>query len=76
MQLPEDTVYIRKNYDVKIVCGGMQFFDRSPLGRMRNAVVQAMRRYSRLPRMIIFVIEDDVINDIRYSGYGIRTVYG
>ena len=48
---------------------------KDALTRFRNALVTAFRKYNCIPKIIVFIPEDDIIKAINKSGFGVGTYY-
>ena len=68
--------YIGDNYDVKVFTGYENRFNRSVLGHLHNAFVAALNANGKLPKMILVVIEDDIIKCVNFDKAGISQVFG
>ena len=63
LSMHEDTSFTRANFDVKCVinCGFGQDKYQDVLIRFRNALVHAINTYVNLPKIIIYILEDDFV---------------
>ena len=67
-----DNGFIRGNY----TSTGLEKWNRSYLGRIKNALVKGINdNQCILPRYIIVVMDNELIEAIRYVGYGYKDVY-
>ena len=77
--------YIKSNFEVSV------FFNtdymktstfvhntdiKNRIARLHNTVVKAMRTRGILPKFIIFLLEDDIIDYLNYNDYGVSEMYG
>ena len=49
---------------------------RNPLVRVHNALVTGMQRTATLPKMIVVVLEDDIIRHLNHNDYGATEMFG
>ena len=71
----EDKPYIRDKYDVKICCSTSLSLTRLVTARLHNNVANAISEQPLLPKVIIFVIDDDLIKEIHHETMGVGEVY-
>ena len=45
------------------------------LSRLRNAIFHAFNKFNRLPRLIVLIIEDDIIRNIKLQEFGVSDAY-
>ena len=68
--------YIFSNFEVEtygVDCTSTN--DVSPLSRVRNLLFKAFGRFNRLPKLIIVIMEDDVLNSLKCNNYGLAEAY-
>ena len=46
------------------------------LARIHNTLASAMSRRAMLPKIIVFILEDDIINYLGYNDYGVSEMFG
>ena len=68
--------YMRAHYDVTGFCPGNEFLNGNILGRLRNAMATAINKQSLMPRAVIFVIENDILEAINHYKPGISHLLG
>ena len=49
---------------------------RSPLVRLQNALSSNLSRRGEIPKYIVVILEDDIINFLNYNDYGVTEMYG
>ena len=77
--------YILDNYDVELFDASLTSIDdvikpegsiRSVLGKLRNSLVYAMNKYTKLPKYILIVIDDDLIRCVNFDKPGTSEIFG
>ena len=53
-----------------------QHSDDNPISRIHNALAKTMMDSASIPKMIVVILEDDLINYINYDDYGVTALYG
>ena len=65
MKMPEDDSYTKQHYDVKYVASAYAKSNhKSTIGRLRNNVAFAIKNFVNLPKIIVVILEEDVIKRI------------
>ena len=72
----EDKLYITENFDVKMKASTKLDLNTSVISRIRNQFVKAAFEFKLFPRLVVMVVDIDIISDVKYSGYGISDIYG
>ena len=73
---PTDKSFMLTNYQLRIISSSPVTSNvPDVLTRYRNNLVKAWKKFNTIPKMIIFVPEDDIINSINFDGYGLRQIY-
>ena len=85
LNMPEEECCVRQNYEISA------FFTQVPhnrddygaegicsniLARLYNCMVSTMHREATVPKMVIMVIESDIIDFLSYDDYGISVMFG
>ena len=69
--------YIAQNFDVKIFTGTDDLLNRSVLGCLRNVLAFALNSKSKLPKYILLVINNDLIDCVKpASKPGTSMIFG
>ena len=69
-------MYTLANYDIKYVLNNnLNSMQRNPLGRVANAFAYALNNFECLPRLVVFILEDDIINFVKYEDFGLTKLY-
>ena len=68
--------YIRAHYDVTAFCLGKDKLNKNILSRFRNALVKAVNKQVVLPKAIIYIMEQEFIDDLQHYGPGISHLLG
>ena len=63
-------------YEVKYFTTNKLDLNPSVIGRMRNRLAKAMMDEILLPKLIVFIIDDDWITDVEFKGFGVSEIYG
>ena len=64
------TAYTFKNFEVKaIVTKDYNNWNRSPPGRLLNNLITAINEHGSLPKLIVMVLDDDMIRRIRLEDF-------
>ena len=65
------TSYTFNNYDVKaFVSRRDKSHNRNVLGRIYNNLVHAINEHTSLPKLVVMVLDDDIIKDVHHRGSG------
>ena len=69
--------YTKRNFDIQYVLTSKvnQGHNPFPLSRVTNAFAHALNSFNRLPRMIVFILEADIINQIKLNDFGLSKLY-
>ena len=69
--------YMKKNFEVSPFCSSrFESNNTNLLSRIQVTMVKAINKTPRLPRFIIFTLDDDMIEFLNYRNYGVSTLYG
>ena len=69
--------YIKDNYETAAYCQSKyENSDTNMLSRLRNALLQGINEKGRLPKFIVLVLDDDIIEFLEYAGQGALTLMG
>ena len=69
--------HIKENFNIDIFCQSKyENSDRNMLNRIRNSFIQGINKCSHLPKLIVLVLDDDIIEYIDYEGQGLSTLIG
>ena len=73
---PHTCDFMYRNFEIEsYACDNKSSNDPLPLSRIRNLITKAHNRFNRLPKYIILVLEDDVVNATDYNDYGLALAY-
>ena len=81
----DDDSYAKENFETSIFFGTdymtTSSFEhnaniKNRIARVHNSVVRAIRSKGTLPKLLIIVLEDDIINFLNYNDYGVTEMYG
>ena len=76
-QMGEDSSYMKDNYEVTIFCSDKYSSHiRNILARVINTTVQALTNTKMLPKIMIFMMEDDIIKFLDHNDYGATELFG
>ena len=69
--------FTKKNYEITTFCNS-RFSDKDTniLRRLKSAFIEGLNKYWKLPKYIIIILEDDLIEYLGYTNYGISKMYG
>ena len=68
--------YMQTHYDVSGYCNGKLKLNDNFLGRIYNAMVQGMKEQILLPRAVLFVFDDDILDAIDHYEMGLSNAIG
>ena len=69
--------FIKNNYDYSVVCNSKKNSqDTNILSRIRNTMVTFLNKKDKLPKYLLIVLDDDLIQALDYQGFGVSTMYG
>ena len=69
--------YIRENFEVKMyVSNQYNSMNTSILSRLVNCLVKAISENYLLPRIILFVIDNDILESVHFNKYGTSVLLG
>ena len=72
---PEIT-FMKDHYEIKSFYGNRLEFNRSTLGRIRNQLVLAINEQILMPKIILVVLDDDIVHGVYYEDFGISNILG
>ena len=73
----KDEFYTKDNFEVKPYCQSKyENADRNMLNRLRSSLIQGINDQSKLPKFIIVILDDDIIEYIGYTGQGSSALMG
>ena len=68
--------YTFTNFEVQAYAtDGVHSYDPTTLSRYRNIIVKAFQKFNRLPRLIVVIFEDDIVQAIDKAEQGISQAY-
>ena len=67
--------YAKTHMDVHILHGRRDNTE-NPISRLLNALITAFRSKAHLPKLIMIILEDDIIRYTGYNDYGVTALYG
>ena len=68
--------YVFNNFEVEFFgANDLESNNASRLGHFRNALFHAFNRYQRLPKLIVYIIEDDLLHTTNFNDFGLTEVY-
>ena len=77
LEISTDQFYIRMNYNVKVYAATSLDVIKNPLGKICNQLVKAVNEIYLLPKIILVVTEDNIINHIGNTENGmVSETYG
>ena len=86
LNIPENDSFSKQNFEVSSFftmrpedeedSEGMDDTPKNMLTRVYNCLISAMRRESTVPKMVLVVLEDDLINYVAYDDFGVSALYG
>ena len=69
--------FIKNNFDFKAFCGSKYNDSNSNcLSRLQITFVQAINKHSLLPKFVIVLLDDDLIQYLNFSNQGKACMYG
>ena len=71
-----DHLYMLKNFDVKTKTSTKLDLNTSTISRVCNQFLKATLEYKIFPKLVVIALDNNVISNVKYSGYGISDVYG
>ena len=73
----DDNLFIKQHFDVTPV-GSNKYNDKNQniLSRLQISLAKAFNDNTYMPEYLVVVLEDDLINYLGYTNYGISTMYG
>ena len=68
--------YCYTNFEVNSI-GGSSTLSNNPdgLARINNALIKAFKKFNRMPKIIVLVPENDVINTVKQEEFGMGAMY-
>ena len=77
LKRPYNESYSRTNMEVQTFHPNNTREDSdNPLSRILNVLLSAMRSKAFLPKLMVIILEDDIIKYTRYDDYGVTALYG
>ena len=71
------SLYSKQNFEISNFSNTKRNSNnRIVISRILNTFVSAINSIGVLPRFVVFVIDDEVMNFIEYQGFGVSTLYG
>ena len=70
-----DDSFMKTNYGV-VTFHNENHFDKNLLSRLRNVLVAALNKYDKLPSVILFALDSDVIKFLDHEDYGASIALG
>ena len=75
--IEDEQTFSKKHYEVSIFCMNQQSSNmRNILARILNNVITTLNRRKYLPKMIVFLLEDDLIQYLNHNNYGATELFG
>ena len=78
--LSNTSSYTKTNFEATAFCASRSTVTTSsiknPIARIHNALVAGMQRSATLPKMIIIILEDDILSYLDHNDYGATEMYG
>ena len=78
--------YAQEHFEIKLVYhSGLNIkstqanardFDDNAVSRIYNSFVKAMTDSASIPKLVVFILENDVIQFINYDNFGVTALYG
>ena len=68
--------YIAESYDIKLFANSSGSNNRSILGRVRNTLAAAMNKHDKMPKYILIVLDDNLIDVVKYTKPGVSEIFG
>ena len=87
-QLKQHELYVKQNFELKVFYSRVPESGNCArsnttrdvvsncISRIHNTVVAALSRHAQIPKMMVVVLENDIINFLEYQGYGVTEMYG
>ena len=63
----EPDTFTFKNYEVRAFLSKNDSFNRNPAGRLINNLVKGLNEHKKLPKLILFILDDDTIKHIKFN---------
>ena len=77
---PAKGIFSRTMFEVSIIHGktgsNHRESSKNPLVRIQNALLSALRSKIEIPKMLIVILEDDIIRYLNYQGHGVTEMHG
>ena len=69
--------FVKENFEVFAFCSS-KFADKNTnmISRMQIAFATALNKRIYLPKFVVIVLDDDLIQYLQYKNYGVSTMYG
>ena len=68
--------HTKNNYEWMVFCANSQSNTRNVLACIITTTVHAINSKLALPKMMVFVLEDDVIEYLNHNNYGASEMFG
>ena len=69
--------FIKTNYEVGAFCSSKyKNNNTNAISRIVNTFVHAFNSTAKMPKYIIVILDDDLIQYLKYKEYGVSTMYG
>ena len=73
----QDIFYVKENFEVFPFCQSKyEHADSNILNRLRNSFIEAINAQGRLPRFVVIILDDDILEFINYEDQGVSTLMG
>ena len=70
-----ENTYLKKNYEIKpFINSRYSSSNRNILSRIINSFTDALNKHNKLPKLILFVLDDDLAEEMDYCGSGEATL--
>ena len=68
--------YMHANYQVRVIASSpVTSHVPDAIARLRNSMIKAWKKFNTIPKMIIIIPEDDVLNAVDFNGFGIKQMF-
>ena len=74
---PEAQTYLKTRFEVKnYISSRFENNDTNILSRIYNSFVSALNKHAKLPRLVVIVLDDDLIEALVYTNVGVSPLLG
>ena len=75
-QESDENVFMKNNFDIKWYASNNLDLQKAVIGRLRDQLKKAIKEQKLLPKLIIVILDDNIITNMKSKGYGISEAYG